>query len=65
MIDITKEDFWASNSEEVERTKNDRNKVKNFILNHKIITMLLISLGMLMTINTILVYNFFKIITNI
>jgi len=64
MIDITKDDFWVSNSEEVKRTEGNKNKVKDFILKHKLITVLLISLGLLMTVNTVLVYNFFKILTS-
>ena len=65
MVDITKEEFWENRSEEVSKFEKDSNKVKEFITKHKIVTTLLVSLGILMTVNTILIYNFFKILTNV
>lgn len=62
MVDITKDEFWDSKYEEVTKTEKKNNRVKDFIIKHKIITTLLISLGILMTINTILIYNFFRIL---
>ena len=58
MIDITKDEFWDSKYEEISRIKTKENKVKQFIIKHKIITALLISLSILVAINTILIYNF-------
>lgn len=65
MVDITKEEFWDSKYEETSRIERKENKVKQFINNHKIITALLISLSILMAINTILIYNFFIILGTI
>ena len=65
MIDITKDEFWENSYTEVKKKEKKDNKVLNTIKKHKIITVLLISFGILMTINTILIYNFFKILTNI
>lgn len=65
MVDITKEEFWDSKYEETSRIERKENKVKQFISNHKIITALLISLSILMAINTILIYNFFIILGTI
>lgn len=62
MVDITKDEFWENKYEEVVTNEKKNNKVKDFITRHKIITTLLISLGILMTINTILIYNFFRIL---
>lgn len=55
MVDITKDEFWDSKFEEKSKTES---KAKQFIIKHKIITALLISLGILVAINTILIYNF-------
>ncbi len=65
MVDITKEEFWDSKYEETSRIERKENKVRQFINNHKIITALLISLSILIAINTILVYNFFIILGTI
>lgn len=62
MIDITKDEFWDDKYEEVTKNKTKENKVKEFITRHKIITVLLIFLGIFMIANTILIYNFFKIL---
>ena len=64
MVDITKDEFWESRYEEVNKTKNKNNRVKEFIIKHKIITVLLLALTGLMITNTILVYNFFRIFIN-
>ena len=64
MVDITKEEFWDNKYEEVSIKEKEKSKVKEFILKNKIIVTLLISFGILMTINTILIYNFFKVLTN-
>lgn len=64
MVDITKEEFWDNNYEEVSKKEKEKSKVKEFILKNKIFVALLISFGILMTINTILIYNFFKVLTN-
>lgn len=64
MIDITKEEFW-DNIGEIEKKVNRESKIKNFIIKNKIITALLISLSLLMTLNTILIYNFFRVLINI
>jgi len=65
MVDITKEEFWENRYEQVSKKEKEENKVKDFISKHKIIVTLLISFGLLMTVNTVLIYNFFKILTNI
>ncbi len=65
MVDITKEEFWDSKYEETSRIEKKENKVKQFIINHKIITALLIILSILIAINTILIYNFFIILGTI
>ena len=65
MVDITKEEFWDSKYEETSRIEKKENKVKQFIINHKIITALLIGLSILIAINTILIYNFFIILGTI
>jgi len=64
MVDITKEEFWDNKYEEVSKKEKEKSKVKEFILKNKIIVTLLISFGILMAINTILIYNFFKVLTN-
>ena len=65
MMDITKDEFWENRYEEVSKKEKQNSKIKEFILKHKIITVLLIGLGILMTVNTILIYNFLKILRNI
>lgn len=65
MIDITKDEFWDDKYEEVTKNETKENKVKEFITKHKIITVLLILLGIFMIANTILIYNFFKILMEI
>lgn len=65
MIDITKEEFWDNKYEEVSKTEKSTNRVSEFITKHKVITVLLVSLGLLITANTILIYNFFKILETI
>ena len=65
MIDITKDEFWSNAYEEVNRKANKSSKLLNIIKRHKFITVLLISLGILIAINTVLIYNFFRILTNI
>ena len=62
MVDITKDEFWDSKYEETSRIERKENKVKQFIIKHKIITTLLVSLSILVAINTILIYNFFRIL---
>jgi len=64
MVDITKEEFWDNKYEEVSKKEKEKSKVKEIILKNKIIVTLLVSFGILMTINTILIYNFFKVLTN-
>ena len=64
MIDITKEEFWDNKYEEVSKKEKRSNRVAEFIVKHKIITILLVSLALLITVNTILIYNFFRIFTN-
>ena len=64
MIDITKEEFWESRYEEVSKNEKKNNRVKDFIIKHKIITVLLVTLTVLMVTNTILIYNFFRIFIN-
>ena len=64
MIDITKEEFWENSYGDVEKKVKKNSKMLETIKKHKIVTVLLISFGILMTINTILIYNFFKILTN-
>ena len=65
MIDITKDEFWDSKYEETSRIERKENKVKQFIIRHKIITALLITLSILIATNTILIYNFFRILGTI
>lgn len=64
MIDITKDEFWESNYQEVEKKEVKNNRLLSIIKKHKFITALLISLGILMTINTVLIYNFFRVLIN-
>lgn len=65
MIDIAKDEFWDAKYEETSRIERKENKVKQFIIKHKIITTLLVSLSILVAINTILIYNFFRILGTI
>ena len=63
MVDITKEEFWDNKYEEITRKEKTKSKLSEFVIKNKILVALLISFGILMTINTILIYNFFKILT--
>ncbi len=63
MVDITKDEFWDSKYEEI--SKKEENKIKGFISKNKVIIILLVSFGILMVINTVLIYNFFKILETI
>ena len=65
MIDITKDEFLDDKYEEVTKKEKKENKVKEFIITHKLITVLLILLGIFMIANTILIYNFFKMLETI
>ena len=60
MVDITKEEFWDNKYEEVSKKEKEKSKIKELIVKNRIIVTLLISFGILMTINTVLIYNFFK-----
>lgn len=62
MVDITKEEFWDNRYEEVSKREKQESKVKEFILKNKVIVTLLVSFGILMAINTILIYNFLKML---
>lgn len=64
MIDITKDEFWENSYGEVEKKEKKNSKLLNTIKKHKIITVLLISFGILMAINTVLIYNFFRVLIN-
>lgn len=64
MVDITKDEFWENKYEEVITKEKKNNKIKEFVLRHKIITTLLVTLSILITANVILIYNFFKILAN-
>lgn len=64
MVDITKEEFWDNRYEEVSKKEKEGSKVKEFISKNKVIVALLVSFGILMAINTILIYNFFKVLTD-
>ena len=63
MVDITKEEFWDNKYEATTRKEKAKSKLNEFVVKYKIVVVLLISFGILMTINTILIYNFFKILT--
>ncbi len=65
MIDITKDEFWESRYDEVSKAKKKNNKIKEFIIKHRIITALLISLSLLMVANTFLICNFFRILSKL
>ena len=65
MIDITKDEFWGNRYEEVNKREKQNSKIKEFVVKNKTFTILLISLGILMVANTILIYNFFRILTNL
>lgn len=65
MIDITKDEFWDNRKEEVYKEKKEQSKIKKFIKKNKFLTTLLISLGILMTINTVLICNFFRILSEL
>ena len=64
MVDITKEEFWENRYEEVSKKEKQNSKIKGFFLKNKVIAILLISFGILMAINTILIYNFFRMLMN-
>ena len=64
MVDITKEEFWDNKYEEVSKKEKQGSKVKEFISKNKVIVTLLVSFGILMAINTILIYNFFRMLMN-
>jgi len=63
MVDITKEEFWDNKYEEITRKEKAKSKLSEFVIKNKILVALLISFGILMAINTILIYNFFKVLT--
>ena len=63
MVDITKEEFWDNKYEEITRREKGKSKLIEFVMRNKILVALLISFGIFMTVNTILIYNFFKILT--
>ena len=63
MVDITKEEFWDNKYEEVSKKEKEKSKLREIISKNKIVVTLLVSFGILMTINTILIYNFFRILT--
>ena len=63
MVDITKEEFWDNKYEEITRREKGKSKLSEFVMRNKILVALLISFGIFMTVNTILIYNFFKILT--
>jgi hypothetical protein len=63
MVDITKEEFWDNKYEEISKKEKEKSKIREIILKNKIIVTLLVSFGILMAINTILIYNFFKVLT--
>lgn len=65
MMDITKEEFWENKCEEVNTKNKGKNKLAETIKNHKIITVLLIALSAFIIANTVLIYNFFRILLNI
>ena len=65
MVDITKEEFWDNKYEEVAKKEKGKSKLREFIKRNKVITGLLIGFGLIMTINTILIYNFFKMLIEI
>ncbi len=65
MIDITRDEFWENNYEEVTKKEYKNNRVKDFVRKHKIIIGLLTVLTIIMTVNTILIYNFIKILITI
>ena len=65
MIDITKDEFWENRYDEVSKAKKEQSKLKKFVLSHKFFTTLLISFGILMTINTFLIYSFLKILSEL
>ena len=64
MIDNTKDEFWETNYQEVEKKEVKNNRLLSIIKKNKFIAVLLISFGILMTINTVLIYNFFNILMN-
>ncbi len=65
MIDITKDEFWENRYDEVSKTEKKNSRTKEFIMRHKIITMLLVSLSLLITANIFLIYNFFRILNKL
>lgn len=65
MVDITKDEFWEDRYEEISKEEKKDNRIKNFIIKHKIITVLLVTLSMLMTVNVVLIYNFFRILNKL
>lgn len=64
MVDITKEEFWDNKYEEVSKKDKEKSKLREFIAKNKIIATLLLSFAILMTINTVLIYNFLRVLTN-
>lgn len=65
MVDITKEEFWDNKYEEISKKEKESRKLKEFISRNKIVVGLLISFGILTAINTVLIYNFFKVLVTI
>lgn len=65
MVDITKDEFWENRYDEVSKKEKKKNKIKDFIVKHKFFTSLLVSLGVLMTVNTILIYKFLRILNKL
>ena len=63
MIDITKDEFWRN--EEVIKKEKKVGGFRKFIIKHKIIFGLIIVLGIMMVANTILIYNFYKILIGV
>lgn len=65
MIGITKDGVWDLKYEEITKTNYKNSKLVQAIKKHKFITGLLVSLFALVTVNTILIYNFFRILINL
>lgn len=64
MIDITKEEFW-DNKVGITKTKQKNNIIKGFVIKNKMIIIILITLGILILTNTILIYKFYNILINV
>ena len=61
MVDITKDEYWEGNYKEKEKSSF----VKKIILKNKFLSVLFLIFGVFMIANTILIYSFFEILSEL